>query len=36
VYEARDAIVRHGGQLLGVVFNRWRSYIPEALSRHLT
>jgi Mrp family chromosome partitioning ATPase len=36
VHEARDAIVRHGGQLLGVVFNRWRSYIPEALSRHLT
>lgn len=33
--KARDDIARHGGQLLGVVFNRWRSYIPEALSKYL-
>jgi Mrp family chromosome partitioning ATPase len=35
VQKARDDIVRHGGQLLGVAFNRWRSYIPEALSKYL-
>ena len=33
--KARDDIARHGGQLLGVVFNRWRSYIPAALSKFL-
>jgi protein-tyrosine kinase len=35
VQKARDDIVRHGGQLLGVAFNRWRSYIPDALSKYL-
>jgi Mrp family chromosome partitioning ATPase len=35
VQRARDDILRHGGQLLGVAFNRWRSYIPEALSKYL-
>jgi Mrp family chromosome partitioning ATPase len=35
VQKARDDILRHGGQLLGIVLNRWRSRIPRVLSKFL-
>lgn len=31
VKAARDAIAAHGGQVLGIVFNRGRSHIPRAV-----
>ena len=32
---AKEKIIKHGGNILGIVFNRRRYYIPRFIYRHL-
>jgi hypothetical protein len=31
----KEKIVKHGGNVLGIVFNKRRYYIPQFIYRHL-